>query len=318
MSECILPLKFTVFTPTYNRAHTLGRVYESLCVQTYRSFQWLVVDDGSTDGTELLLSKLLRTAPFPIRVMRTENGGKHRAHNAAIKDAQSELFVILDSDDELTIDSLSILNGEWERIPNQFRCSFAGILGNSISSDKTMIGCDYAEDFVDGKLFELVSSGILLGEKLPCYRTEVLRDYPFPERLGCKALVPEGVVWSKISAKYQVRLINKNVRIYHKDSNDPIALMNSYKRPDSNAWGGLQYCVVVLNLAKDYWPRFFLVFVKSSINCTRFALHSKSNVLSPLSQIENPLGRALWLTLFPAGIAFWFLDLIHMWIRRAR
>jgi GT2 family glycosyltransferase len=90
---------FTVFTPTYNRAHTIGRVYESLRAQTFRDLEWLVVDDGSKDNTREVVEGFAREAGFPIRYVYKENGGKHTARNLAVKHASGELFLVLDSDD---------------------------------------------------------------------------------------------------------------------------------------------------------------------------------------------------------------------------
>jgi glycosyltransferase involved in cell wall biosynthesis len=318
MSESTGPVRFTVFTPTYNRAHTLGRVYASLCAQTYRSFEWLVVDDGSTDDSQSLLDRFSKTAPFTIRINFQKNGGKHRAHNSAIDRVRGELVVILDSDDELTSDSLALLSSEWDNIPSLQRESYAGILGNSVSADNVLVGRAYADQFVDGKHFELAAAGIMTGDKLPCYRADVLRAFPFPERAGCNAYVPEGVVWTRISREYKVRCINQIVRIYHRDKTDTNSLMNSYKQPDSNAWGNFQYAVVVLNLSSEYCPRFFIVFLKAAINCTRYALHSKSGALSPLHLIRNIIGKAFWIALFPVGIAIWCVERIQISARRVQ
>src|ERR1700688_3150194 len=89
-------LLFTVFTPTYNRAKTLGRVYCSLCAQTVRNLEWLTVDDGSIDGTIYLVLEWSRTADFPIRYIRQTNQGKHVASNRGVAEARGELFITLD------------------------------------------------------------------------------------------------------------------------------------------------------------------------------------------------------------------------------
>ena len=92
---------FTVFTPTFNRAHTLGRVYASLRAQTYTDFEWLIVDDGSTDGTEELVRGWMAEAPFPLRYLTQVHGHKKAAFNRGVREANGELFVALDSDDEM-------------------------------------------------------------------------------------------------------------------------------------------------------------------------------------------------------------------------
>ena len=90
---------FTIFTPTFNRAHTLQRVYTSLAQQTYRDFEWLVMDDGSTDSTSQLIETWKGESNFPIRSYKQENMGKHVAFNRGVEHAEGELLLVLESDD---------------------------------------------------------------------------------------------------------------------------------------------------------------------------------------------------------------------------
>ena len=93
----------TIFTPVYNRAGLLPRLFDSLKRQTCQKFEWIAIDDGSTDNTLEVLQEL-RTrggAEFSVTVIHTENGGKHRAINRAVREAHGEYFTCLDSDDYL-------------------------------------------------------------------------------------------------------------------------------------------------------------------------------------------------------------------------
>ena len=99
---------FTVFTPTFNRAYTLQGVYESLAMQTFRDFEWIIVDDGSTDNTENLISEWKKEANFVIRYYYQTNQGKHIASNKGVKEAQGELFLFLDSDDRCVPQTLEV------------------------------------------------------------------------------------------------------------------------------------------------------------------------------------------------------------------
>lgn len=100
----------TVFTPTYNRAHLLHRVRQSLLQQNFVDFEWLIVDDGSTDETEQLVQSWITQNPIiPIRYIKKTNGGKHTAINTGVQAAAGELFVILDSDDQLLPDALKLI-----------------------------------------------------------------------------------------------------------------------------------------------------------------------------------------------------------------
>ena len=67
----------TVFTPTFNRAYILENLYRSLQRQSFRDFEWLIVDEGSSDNTQTLVESWRgEDNPFPIRYVRQENGGK--------------------------------------------------------------------------------------------------------------------------------------------------------------------------------------------------------------------------------------------------
>ena len=117
----------TVFTPTFNRAHTLPRAYASLQRQTSRDFAWLVIDDGSTDGTGALIALWKTSADFRIDYVYQENRGKHAAHNRAVAYAASALLMIMDSDDELLPDAVLRITEEWKGMSEEERGRIAGI-----------------------------------------------------------------------------------------------------------------------------------------------------------------------------------------------
>ena len=120
---------FTVYTPTYNRAHLLHRVYDSLMAQDERDFEWLIIDDGSTDNTATLVEDWVVKAPFPVRYVRQANQGKHIATNRAVELAAGEMFVIVDSDDWLANGALGILREAWGAIPDELKPRVANIAG---------------------------------------------------------------------------------------------------------------------------------------------------------------------------------------------
>ena len=99
----------TVFTPTYNRGYTLENLFNSLLVQTNKNFEWLIVDDGSTDNTEDLVNRFKDVSSFKIRYIKKKNGGKHTAINCGVNLAEGFLFFIVDSDDQLTKDAIENL-----------------------------------------------------------------------------------------------------------------------------------------------------------------------------------------------------------------
>ncbi|MCI9285426.1 MAG: glycosyltransferase family 2 protein, partial [Muribaculaceae bacterium] len=116
----------TVFTPTYNRAHLLRRLYESLVTQTCRDFEWLVIDDGSTDFTRSLVESFMREGRIPIRYIHKENGGLYTGYNTAYANITSELCVCIDSDDFMPADAVEIILDTWRTRGSD---RYAGILG---------------------------------------------------------------------------------------------------------------------------------------------------------------------------------------------
>ncbi|MEW6260544.1 MAG: glycosyltransferase family A protein [Thermodesulfobacteriota bacterium] len=309
MSE-IDNLQFTVFTPTYNRAHTLTRVYKSLCKQPPDIFEWLVIDDGSTDNTESLIRELAASSRFPVRYFHQPNGGKHRAHNEAVQLACGVLTVILDSDDELTEGALLALWQEWQAIPFEKRHRYSSIIGHSVDDKGCLVGKPYPRPCMDGHYFELSATGAMCGEKLPCYRTDVLRRFPFPELPGSTDYVPESVVWAEIGIRFLTRCVNISVRVYHREPGDESAIMNLHKSPKKGAWGKMTYSHVLLNkIAPIYFPRFALMFLKAAINTTRYGLHCGYGFQYQMQNISTLIGKLLLVVGLPAGVALYFKDL---------
>lgn len=213
-------MKFTVFTPTYNRAYTLTRLYESLKAQTFKSFEWLVVDDGSTDNTEELIKSFIEEKPFfNIKYIKTENGGKHRAINRGIKYAEGELTFILDSDDYLTDNALERLDGVEKSIDNKDKGIFAGICGNKGYSEEKQVGTSQKEKgYLDITMSEKNKHGIS-GDKAEVFYTCILKQYPFPE-FPNENFLTESIVWDRISHDgYKLRYFDDIIYIceYLKD-----------------------------------------------------------------------------------------------------
>ncbi len=120
----------TVFTPTFNRATIIPKLYNSLVNQSFRDFEWIVVDDGSTDNTEAIFKNWVKESVFPIRYIKVQNGGKHRAINLGVNIAQGELFFIVDSDDVLLPDSLELIASKYSEIKDDSQfCGLAGSRG---------------------------------------------------------------------------------------------------------------------------------------------------------------------------------------------
>ncbi len=200
----------TVFTPTYNRAHTLPRLFDSLQAQDCKDFEWLVVDDGSTDGTAGLFQDWIKAEmDFPIRYYRTENGGKQRAVNKGVSLAEGRYFFIVDSDDSLLPDAVSFVLEAFSILPND--PSFIGVSG--LRGDAQGISLGGGPDlggkpWVDASNLERPRYG-LSRDMAEVFFTDKLRNYPFPVWEGEK-FTPEAVVWDRMALDgYKLRWFDK-------------------------------------------------------------------------------------------------------------
>lgn len=203
-------MKITVFTPSYNRAHLIGRLYSSLCRQSYRDFEWLVVDDGSTDDTEQLFERLCAEADFPIRYHKQENGGKHTAINTGLELARGKLFFTVDSDDWLTDDALEkIVQWESELPKDGNYCGFAGRLRNTAGQ---ISGEAFEGDYLDGTTMDRY--GAARGERAMVFYTDIHRCYPYPVFKG-ECFLTEAVTWNRMARDgYRFRFYNDVIWIY--------------------------------------------------------------------------------------------------------
>lgn len=200
--------RITVFTPTYNRAYSLPRLYASLQTQKLRDFEWIIVDDGSTDNTADVVKVWVEEKSMPIHYVKTENGGKHRAINKGVKMATGKLFFIVDSDDWLPDDSLYWIDFYYQQVANNVE--FAGVAGSKCYPDGNKVGGNVSYDILNADAVSYRERYRIKGDMAEVWRTIVLRQYPFPEFEGEKFLT-EAVVWDQISLKYKLRYFNKNI-----------------------------------------------------------------------------------------------------------
>ncbi len=165
----------TVFTPTFNRSSTLGRTYESLRRQTSKDFLWLIVDDGSSDGTDALVEKWKKEAYFEIEYVYQENQGMHGAHNTAYRHIRTELNVCIDSDDFMPDDAVEKIVTFWRENGSD---SYAGIIGLDIYNDGKVIGKAFPDSLKETTLRGYYEDMKGLGDKKLVYRTDVIKSVP--------------------------------------------------------------------------------------------------------------------------------------------
>lgn len=204
-------MQLTVFTPTYNRGYIIKALYESLKRQINYDFEWLVVDDGSTDETEKLFRDWT-TEPnrFPIRYYRKENGGKHRAINYALERARGRLFLVVDSDDYLTNDAVEKILG-WEKAlsPGEKYCGVAGNLG---TTETETPNTPFEAGVYEGTLLDRYTC--VDGERAIVFYTEVHKRYRYPEFSG-ERFMTEAVTYNRMANDgFKMRFYNDIICVY--------------------------------------------------------------------------------------------------------
>lgn len=298
---------FTVFTPTYNRAFTLHRVYESLKAQTVRDFEWLVIDEGSEDNTRDLVAQWQKEADFPIRYI-CQQGGQHVAHNLAVREARGELFLQFDSDDECVPYALERFRYHWDSISEGQRGQFASIIALCVDQDGTLVGDKFPQDVTDSNLIEIRYKYKVGGQKWGFFRTDILRQFPFPVIEGYRHYVPHGIIHDAISQRFKTRFINEPLHKYWIHEIGRFDEVNSPHPPSKHAAGLALWHQFVLNRNISWFRYAPGDFFRSAVHYARFSLHAGRGALAQGKQLDNALAKLLWATMSPIGFVLYWKD----------
>ncbi|MBQ9795366.1 MAG: glycosyltransferase family 2 protein [Clostridia bacterium] len=196
-----------IVTTTYNRANLLQNAFKSLTTQTVKDFVWYVIDDGSEDNTEDVITKLKEKADFQIIYSKKENGGKHTALNLAFDLVKEELIVVLDSDDELMENAVKTILKDYVEIKEDSSICGLGYLRSY--KDLKNVGKPYTKDGIIDNFTNQRLNKNVYGDKCEVYKTKVLKNYKFPEFKG-ERFLSEAAVWCKISLDYKMKFFNKS------------------------------------------------------------------------------------------------------------
>ena len=276
----------TVFTPAYNRAHTITRTYESLRKQNCKDFIWLVIDDGSTDETAELIKKWQHNNnDFEIRYIYKENGGMHTAHNVAYENINTELNVCIDSDDMLSEGAIEKILDKWEQVKDK---EYAGIIALDAYFDGTIIGTGFDKNLHETTLVDYYASGGF-GDKKLIYRTDIINRYPpYP--------VFEGEKYVALAYKY--RLIDQDYKLAVLNE----VVCNVEYQPDGS--GGTMFKQYIANpKGFAFWRKICMQYPESAkrtiIDCIHYV--SSSIIERNKSFIKESPRKILTVLSIPAG-----------------
>ena len=282
---------FTVFTPAYNRAKLLPRAYESLKKQTFKDFEWLIIDDGSTDNTAEVVKEWQATSPFPIHYVAKPNGGKHTAINRGAKEACGRLFASLDSDDWYTPQTLERFLHHWNTIPVSEQPKFVGVCALVSHASGQVIGTKFPQDVLDSDPIDLRYKYHVEGDKNGILRTEVLRQYPFPEDVG--KFISESIVWNRIAKTYQTRFVNEVLTVAEYQPGGLSSTGHSVQVNNSKASLLAARELIGLGSRLPLKPR-----VRAYANYVRHSLHQE---IPFGQQVARAPSKALFCACYPLG-----------------
>lgn len=260
----------TIFTPAYNRAHTIGLCYKSLLRQTSSDFKWLIIDDGSTDSTAHLVKGWIVEGKIPIEYHYQNNQGMHGAHNAAYRLIDTELNVCIDSDDYLADNAVDIIINKWKKDGSD---KYAGLIGLDAKFDGTIIGTKFVEPLTTLSGFYMRGGS---GDKKLVYRTSVVRSVPEYPIFEGEKYVGLGYKYQLIDLKY--KLLTMNEVLCYVDYQIDGSSLNMYRQYFHNPRG---FAFIRKESMKHHPSRkrkFIetVYYVSSSIICRNFRFISES------------------------------------------
>ncbi len=299
------PVLFTVCTPTFNRASLLQRAYDSLARQTFQDFEWIVVDDGSTDNTREMVENLARQQRLRVRYFWKSNGGKHTALNLAVREARGALFTVVDSDDWFEPRALERMKGHWDQIPLEERVRFKGVCGLFAYESGQVVGDKFPSDVMVADDLDLLLCYQVGGDKIGFTRIEVMREFPFPENVNGPVeqsfiYLPESIVWHRMGRKYPTRFVN-----------DVFAIKEYQEEGISNRTRIIQaenakaYLLGIYEILTCGRKLPFSYAVRQYSNYIRYSLFEK---LSLREQMKRVPAKYLFSICLPLGILLWKRD----------
>jgi len=262
--------QLTIFTPTYNRAYILSKLYESLCVQTCQDFEWLIVDDGSTDNTKELVDEWMGEGRIAIRYVYQQNGGKMRAFNKAVSLADSELFVCVDSDDQLTTEHVVDESfAYWDEHKNDaLDKQVAGMVSLRLHKQRTK---EIPGKLSHGSLHQICTN--YKGETTIFLLTDILRNYPYPSFEG-ENFITDVYIFDQMDEEY-VFLFHPYFSqqcAYQKDG----YTFNYRHLLFKNPRGHREYHAQRIRLKKENWIKSVICYISMSLFVRDHTLFSKS------------------------------------------
>ena len=283
----------TVITTTYNRDYCLHQVYESLLRQTSNDFLWLVIDDGSTDKTKDLVQKWIDENKIEIQYIYKANGGMHTARNKAYENVETELNVIIDSDDWMTDDAVEKIVSFWDKNKNE---KYYGMVTNNVTPKGQLVGTPLPNNVKACTLTALTGKYKVAGDKKLVLRSDLAKLYPYPEFDGEK-FYPASYKFRFLDLKYELLILPEYTCVV--DYNEDSMTYSKFAQYRNCAKGFAHYRNEMMGISKS--PKFI---VKNMIHYVAESKYANNKRI-----IRNCSRPACAFFMYPIGLAFyWYLQ----------
>ena len=298
MDTIILPemaykYKFTIFTPCYNSALFIHRVYDSLVNQIYRDFEWIVINDASTDNTSDIIKEYVKKAPFDIQFIDLNiNQMVTKNINMAIRKAQGEMLILIGHDDAFLPDSLQIFEETWRQYG---RSDIAGITCLCQDQQGNTVGKEFEEDIFISNDRDLLYNKKNTAEKWKCLRTDVMLQYLQPENIDI--YIPEGVMPLEIAEKYSMIYINRALRVYYMYESTHSSLSAVFSKSIPYPKGFRYAYLQKINKVYPCLSNKYVLKVRTLINYGRMSFHAKIPIRQIIMDLQSSKNRFLCLCL---------------------
>ena len=289
--------KFSVITPTFNRANHLPAIFNCLLDQEVIDLEWVIVDDGSTDNTKDIVSQF--DGPFRIKYHYQQNSGKPTAANKGVELSESYISIIHDDDDTLLPKTLPLVWKYFDITNKTFQEECACLSGLCIYDNGEIIGDKFQHDYYISNHIEYQYNKNIRGDKCEFYLTSVLKNYPFPI-IKNEKYIGESIVWSRIALKYKTIYINNvfQKKVFLKGGLSDQAIWDKYPLGRE----------LFFNEASN--PKFSLILrIKHYANYIYYAKNNNKNILQIYSSSNNK-------SFFLPGLFFYFILIIWRFLKK--
>ncbi len=280
----------TVFTPTFNRAYCLNKCYESLLRQTNSDFEWLVVDDGSTDNTRELVQSWIDEGKITVKYIYKENGGMHSGYNTAYDNIFTELAVNIDSDDYMPDDAVEKIITFWKKYGGE---QYAGIMALDCTEDGQIIGTKLPEQ-KSLKVYDFYNRMGGKGDKKYVYRTDVIRPHRSPEYKG-ERLFPTCYKYFLVDLEYEMLVMNEPLCVVEYMPDGYTKNIIKYYKPNLKSY--------------IFYRKFIMTYPNATLSHKyRFAVHYVAECMLAKEKhwIKNSPKKLLTVAAVPLGIPLYF------------